>query len=246
MNMTARDDRANRRDELRRFASALGLTFADLALFGRALTHDSYLNEHPGEPLEDNERLEFLGDAVLDFLAAEWLYARLPDEAEGKLTQLRAALVRNDALARIAGALGVGPMLLMGRGEADHGGRKRPRNLGGALEAILGALYLDGGLGAARAFITPHFEELLAAILREATAKDAKSRLNEWSQKAMGREPVYRDIEMSGPEHAPAFVIEVWIGDEVYGKGAGRSKREASHAAASAALEALRERGLLE
>lgn len=231
---------------LRAFATAIGVTFNDMALFGRALIHDSYLNEHPGEPLEDNERLEFLGDAVLDFLAAEWLYARLPEEAEGRLTQLRAALVRNEALARIAGSLGIGAVLLMGRGEADHGGRKRARNLGGALEAILGALYLDGGMEAARAFITPHFESLLAAVLREDSDKDAKSRLNEWSQKTMGREPVYHAIEMTGPEHDPAFVIEVRIGDVVYGVGRGRSKREATQAAARAALTALRERGLSE
>ncbi|MCC7207383.1 MAG: ribonuclease III [Anaerolineae bacterium] len=238
--MTARDD------ELRAFATALGLAFSDLALFGRALTHDSYLNEHPGEPLEDNERLEFLGDAVIDFLAAEWLYARLPDEPEGRLTQIRAALVRNDALGRIAASLGVGPMLLMGRGEAEHGGRKRARNLGGALEAILGALYLDSGLDAARAFIVPHFEDLLAAILRDESAKDAKSLLNEWSQRATGREPAYHAVETSGPEHDPAFVVEVRIAGEVYGKGRGRSKREASQAAAQAALASLRKRGLSE
>lgn len=238
--MTAHD---GRNDELRRFSATLGLTFTDLALLGRALTHDSYLNEHPGTPLEDNERLEFLGDAVIDFLAAEWLYTRLPDEAEGKLTQLRAALVRNDALARIAASLGVGAMLLMGRGEAEHGGRKRPRNLGGALEAILGALYLDSGLDAARAFIMPHFENLLAAILREATDKDAKSRLNEWSQKAMGREPVYVALETTGPEHDPAFLVEVRIGGETFGRGRGRSKRGAEQEAARDALASLRDRG---
>jgi ribonuclease-3 len=154
--------------------------------------------------------------------------------------------VRNEALAGIAEALGVGTMLLMGRGEAEHGGRKRARNLGGALEAILGALYLDGGMEAARAFITPHFEGLLAAVLRDASDKDAKSLLNEWSQKVMGSEPVYHAVETSGPEHDPAFVIEVQIAGEVQGTGRGRSKREATQAAARAALSGLRERGVIE
>lgn len=241
--MQARDIKARDR-ALRAFAARLGATFSDLALLDRALTHDSYLNDHPDEPLEANERLEFLGDAVIDFLAAEWLYLRLPEEAEGRLTQLRVTLVRNEALARLAEALGVGPMLRMGRGTAESGGRERVRNLGGALEAILGALYLDGGMEAARAFITPRFEDMLAAVLREDAAKDAKSLLNEWSQKALRREPTYREVEMSGPEHDPAFVVEVVIDGEVYGAGRGRSKREASQAAARAALASLRERGL--
>ncbi len=240
--MKARDIKARER-ALRAFAADIGITFEDLSLLDRALTHDSYLNDHPEEPLEDNERLEFLGDAIIAFLAAEWLYMRLPDEAEGRLTQLRVTLVRNEALARLAETLGVGPMLLMGRGEAEYGGRNRVRNLGGALEAILGALHLDGGLDAARTFITPHFEDMLAAVLREDAAKDAKSLLNEWSQKVTGRGPVYRKVEMSGPEHQPAFVFEVLINGEVYGTGRGRSKREASQAAAQAALEMLRERG---
>src|SRR3954463_6623174 len=130
----------------------LGVQFNDPLLLLRALTHRSYLHEHPNEDVIDNERLEFLGDAILDFIAGEWLYHRLPDMPEGVLTRLRAGLVRNETLATYAASLGVGEMMLLGKGEQEHGGRTRLRNLGGAFEAIAAALYLDQGLEAVRAF----------------------------------------------------------------------------------------------
>lgn len=233
-------------DDLIGYPAQLGIAFADIRLFQRALTHRSYLNEHPDLLLEDNERLEFLGDAVIDFLAAEWLYARLPDLQEGRLTRLRAALVRNEALAGYAAALGLGDMLLMGKGESDGGGRRRPRNLGGAYEAVIGALYLDQGMEAVRAFVHPRFAASLESLLKEDADKDARSRLQEWSQVALGLVPVYRQVEVVGPEHSPAFTVEVRIGETVHGIGGGHSKRAAAQAAARAALDALKQKGLIE
>ena len=226
-------------------AARLGLTFHDLTLFRRAILHRSYLNEQPQPGLEDNERLEFLGDAVVDFLAAEWLFHRLPDLDEGSLTRLRSGMVKNDALARYATTLGLGQMLILGRGEEESGGRTRRRNLSGALEAIIGALYLDQGIEAARNFIRPWFEPTLDGLLRDESDKDAKSRLQEWSQSALNIVPTYREVSMIGPEHAPHFTIEVRIGETVYGTGSGPSKQAAAQNAARAALASLKERGLL-
>lgn len=210
-----------------------------VALFHQALTHRSYLNEHPEATLPDNERLEFLGDAVLAFLAARWLYERLPNEREGTLTRLRAGMVGNEHLAQHAAALGIGAALLMGRGEEEGGGRARKRNLSGAFEALLGALYLDQGMDAAYAFVENWFERALAAMQRDHSDKDARSRFQEWSQTALGKMPRYQVLSMSGPEHAPLFTVAVYIDEQCYGTGSGSSKRSAAQAAAQAALDQL-------
>ena len=220
-------------------AARLGLEFHDLSLLQRALTHRSYLNEHPDDNLQDNERLEFLGDSVLDFIAAEWLYERFPEMSEGNLTRFRAGLVRNDSLAQYASAIGLNTMLLLGKGEEEYGGRERLRNLGGAFEALAGALYLDQGIEAARQFATPWFVPVLEEMLREQSDKDAKSRLQEWSQSALNLTPVYRTVRITGPDHAREFTIEVVIGDRVYGVGHGRNKQIAAQAAARSALETI-------
>jgi ribonuclease-3 len=224
---------------IKAYQEQLGLTFRDASLLQRALTHRSYINEHTGEKLEDNERLEFLGDSILDFLAAEWLYHRFPEMDEGHLTRLRAGLVRNDILATYATSLGIGNMLLMGKGEQDNGGRLRIRNLGGAFEAVAGALYLDQGTDAVRQFATPLFGPALDDMMREQTSTDAKSRLQEWSQANLGLTPHYRTIEITGPDHAREFTIEVLIGDKIYGMGRGKNKQSAAQAAARAALVAI-------
>ncbi|MHB8628187.1 MAG: ribonuclease III [Aggregatilineales bacterium] len=219
----------------------LRLAFRDLKLWQRAITHRSYVNEHGAPPGEDphNERLEFLGDAVLDFVVGEWLYSRLPDAAEGKLTRLRSSLVRTDSLAAIATQAGVGALLRLGKGEADSGGRERPTNLCGAFEAICGALYLDQGVDAVREFALPRLTPRLEQILQEETDKDAKSRLQEWAQTTLGQTPKYRISEEIGPEHAREFTVEVLLGDLVSGIGHGLSKRRAEQAAARAALDLL-------
>lgn len=225
--------------DLSGYAGRLGLAFRDLSLLQRALTHRSYLNEHPDETLEDNERLEFLGDSVLDFIAAEWLYGRFPEMPEGDLTRLRAGLVRNESLARYASAIGLNEMLLLGKGEEEYGGRERLRNLGGAFEALAGALYLDQGIEAVRQFARPWFVPVLEEMLREQSDKDAKSRLQEWSQSALNLTPVYRTVRITGPDHAREFTIEVVIGERVYGLGHGRNKQVAAQAAARSALETI-------
>ncbi len=228
------------------FLSSMAALLANLniqprtvALFHQALTHRSYLNEHPEAALPDNERLEFLGDAVLAFLAARWLYEHLPNEREGMLTRLRAGMVGNERLAHYATALGIGEALLMGRGEEEGGGRARTRNLSGAFEALLGALYLDQGMEAAYALVAAWFERALAAMQRDHSDKDARSRFQEWAQTALGKTPRYQVLSVSGPEHAPLFTVAAFIDEQCYGTGSGSSKRSAAQAAAQAALDQL-------
>jgi ribonuclease-3 len=220
------------------FERRAGLRFDNRALLERALTHHSYVNEHP-EAGEDNERLEFLGDAVLDFLSGSWLYKRYPQAAEGELTRLRSALVRTETLAQFARGLELGQYLRLGRGEEDSGGRSRPLLLCGAFEALTGALYLDRGEAAARHFAEPMFETLIATLDHEELPPDAKSRLQEWAQSELGQTPHYRTANESGPQHSREFTVEVLIGGDLYGSGSGRSKNAAAQEAAAAALRRL-------
>lgn len=226
-------------------AQRFGVRFNDLNLLQQALTHRSYLNEHPELNLQDNERLEFLGDAIIDFIAADWLFGRFPTLNEGSLTRLRAGLVRNESLAVLATQLGIGENLLLGKGEEEGGGRTRASNLGSAFEAFAGALYLDQGMEAVLEFVKPLFMPALDQILEAQSDKDAKSRLQEWSQATLNLTPVYRTVEMTGPDHAREFTIEVVINDQVYGMGTGRNKQIAAQAAARGAWNRLKEQGLL-
>jgi len=230
-------------DDLAPLQWRLGHRFRDLELLRRALTHPSYTNEHPEEKAEDNQRLEFLGDAVLDFVAGNWLYHRYPDFDEGPMTRLRAAVVRTETLAGFARRLGLGRVLRLGRGEAVTGGRNRDANLCDAFEAVVGALYLDGGLGAVRAFVEPLIEPVAEKVLAAEADKDAKSRLQEWSQAERGITPRYCIVSEEGPDHAKTFVAQVLLGDVVAGQGAGRSKQAAEQAAAQAAWDALGQEG---
>ena len=219
--------------------SALGLVFEDKTLLQRALTHRSYLNENQSSPLTDNERLEFLGDAVLDFVVGEDLFHRFPEGDEGTLTSLRAALVCTRALAEFAEQIGLGQYLLLGRGEDEGGGRQRPAVLCGAFEALVGALYLDQGLGRVRAFVDPLFQPALKNILHNDLDKDPKSILQELSQAHLGYTPRYQTIEAAGPDHDKVFTVAATINGIVYGKGQGRSKQVAAQIAAEEALEHL-------
>lgn len=214
--------------------------FRDPALLQRALTHASYANEHVGEaaaalPAQDNERMEFLGDAILDFVAAAWLYRTHADADEGRLTRLRAALVRTTRLARFAEAIDLSRLLLLGKGEAEAG-RARPSILADAFEALLGALYLDQGLAAVQAFLEPLLEEALPSILQENSERDAKTLLQEWSQSLLGVTPRYRLAGASGPDHARVFRVEVWLGDVLAAAGEGTSKQGAEQSAAREAI----------
>ncbi|HEC34538.1 MAG TPA: ribonuclease III [Chloroflexi bacterium] len=221
---------------LDRFQDCIGYHFQDAELLLRALTHPSYVNEHPEEG-SDNQRLEFLGDAVLGFIVAAWVFERYPSFHEGEMTRLRAALVCEETLARFAAQLGLGEALRLGRGEEEGGGRERPANLGDGFEALVGALYLDGGLEQVQRLLHGLIEPAAEAILSAQADKDAKSRLQEWAQGELGVTPRYRIVAESGPDHAKTFAAEVLLDREVVGRGRGHSKQAAERAAAQEALE---------
>jgi ribonuclease III len=219
-------------------AANLRSLFSDYRLFSRAMTHRSYLNEHP-EALEDNERLEFLGDAVLDFLVGAWLYNRFPEMAEGSLTRLRAALVGNDQLARFAKLIGLDQVMLLGKGEAESGGRQRPALLGATFEALIGALYLDRGIQAVNDLAEPLLETATESILIGRKDLDPKSQLQEWAQSQGLGTPFYQTVTATGPDHAKVYEIEVVIQGKIYGRGIGHSKQAAAKAAARGVISSL-------
>jgi len=217
----------------------LGITFNNISLLEQALVHSSYINENPGVAPVSNERLEFLGDAVLGLVAAERLYQGFPQFTEGQMTRLRTALVRRQTLARMAQAIGLGDHLYLGKGEEASGGRQKPVNLAGAIEAVIGAIFLDQGLARARDFTL----RLLEADLQEAVTRgdsiDYKSELQELIQAREQQTPTYHVIESTGPDHAKQFTVEVRVGDTLLGRGSGKSKKAAESEAARAALEKL-------
>lgn len=223
-------------DDYTELEANLGVTFQNSALLARALTHRSYLNENPNSALEDNERLEFLGDAVLDFVVGAYLYHHYPEMDEGPLTSLRAALVRAETLATFARQMAIGRFLRLGYGEVENGGRERTPLLCAAFEAVMGAIYLDQGLAQATVLterlITPALQEILAADLH----KDAKSEFQVWAQARYNITPRYRVVGTVGPDHAKTFQVQVLVGDDVWGEGIGRSKQSAAQAAARMAM----------
>lgn len=216
---------------------ALGYCFRDPRLLRRALTHPSYVNEHPEDETGDNQRLEFLGDAVLDFVAGAWIYRNHPDYDEGRMTRLRAALVRTETLAKLSRQVGIGKALRLGHGEEEAGGREREANLCDAFEAVVGALYLDGGLPVVETFVEPLIAPAVEVALSAKMDLDAKSHLQEWSQAELGVTPHYRIVGESGPDHAKTFEAEVLLGKKVVGRGTGGSKQAAEQAAACVAWE---------
>ena len=225
-------------DAFQVFSQQQRLNFSNPYLLRRALTHCSYLNEHP-EITEDNERLEFLGDAVLDFLVAAWLYDHFPEFDEGQMTRCRSALVGNDQLAEFARRMDLGKLMLLGRGEQNTGGRERSALLGSTFEALVGSLYLDQGIEAVIRFIVPFLDSVMGDILNERKDLDSKSMLQEWSQgQALGA-PIYTVLKSHGPDHAKIFQVEVQIGETPYGRGEGRSKQAAAKLAATQALRTL-------
>ncbi|MFQ5577693.1 MAG: ribonuclease III [Anaerolineae bacterium] len=217
----------------------LGLTFNDKTLLQRALTHRSYLNENPDYLLEDNERLEFLGDAVLDFITGEYLYHRFPEKREGELTSLRSALVRTETLAKFAQQIGLGRHLYLGRGEEESGGRNRPALLCGAFEALVGAIYLDQTLSRVTKFIIPLIKPEVKEILATQSYRDSKSLFQELAQGWRKITPIYKTIAEAGPDHAKEFIVGAYLDDACYGQGSGPNKQQAAQAAAQAALNRL-------
>ena len=219
-------------------ARRLGLHFSNLHLLVRALTHRSYVNENPNA-IEDNERLEFLGDAVLDFIVGAWVYNHFPEMQEGDLTRMRSALVRTDTLAEFARTLDLGPALRLGRGELGTGGRQRDNLLCGTLEAIIGAIYLDAGIPAVETFVEPFLADISSKVISQEEFYDPKSTLQEWAQTNKLGTPRYTTIASSGPDHAKVFTVEVQVNDQVFGRGEGTSKQTAAQMAAQAALKTL-------
>jgi ribonuclease-3 len=221
---------------VRELATKLGLEFQDLSLLETALTHSSYLNENPTFSFESNERMEFLGDAVIGMIVARELYEHCPDISEGELTQRRSHVVRSASLARAAQDLDLGRCLRMGRGEEAAGGRERRSNLEAALEALVGAVFLDGGYEAARALVLRILRERINEVVRQGIPRDVKGRLQELTQARGHGQPRYTLLEASGPDHAPTFTVAVEVNGEVYGRGTGNSKGKAEQAAAREAL----------
>jgi len=225
-------------DLWRDLEKALGYSFRDKALLVNAMTHKSFANEYSPAACPDNERLEFLGDAVLDLVVSEHLMEALPTSKEGELSRIRADVVAMSSLAGLASKLGLGPSLLLGKGEFGSGGREKPGLLADALEALFGAVFVDGGYEAAKSVLLP----LVVPILRQASAdagQDYKSRLQEILQANRKELPVYRVTGTRGPDHDPVYLVEVLIGDRVYGTGEGRTKKTAEQNAAQATLQLL-------
>ena len=208
----------------------------------RALTHRSYMNEH-ADAVEDNERLEFLGDAILDYVVTIWLYHQYPEMREGELTRMRSAFVHTEQLADFSRKMNLGDVLLLGKGESQAGGRKRDALLCDMFEALIGAYYLDSGIEAVRAFIIPLLEETSDDIIRNRKSEDPKSRFQEWVQAQGHSAPHYRVIREYGPDHSKVFEVEVLVNEKPYGKGTGNSKQSATK---DAARNALKKIGLME
>ena len=235
---------ARRRPRLDGLERRLDYTFKDKTLLRQALVHRSYLNENPAESLESNERLEFIGDAILGAVIARQLFDDYPAAGEGWLTEVRASLVRNVTLAEVAERYALGRYLVLGRGVEEQDGRNRPSLLGRSLEALIGALYVDGGLRAARRLILGALARELEAVAIGGLERDPKSLLQQACQAHWHATPSYRTVRESGPPHAREFLVEVRLGGEIFGSGEGRSKQAAERSAAEAALQRLPEGAL--
>ena len=215
----------------------LDLTFNNLDLLIEALTHRSYLNEHREYTGSHNERLEFLGDAVLELATTDFLYKKFPAKPEGELTSYRAALVNTVSLAESAQALGINEYLLLSKGESKDTGRARDVILADAFEAIIGAIYLDSGFTSAESFIAKNLYDKIDGVIEKRSYQDAKSRFQEIAQEKRGTTPSYETLSEIGPDHNKRFTVGVFIGNEEIARGEGQSKQEAEQSAAASALD---------
>jgi ribonuclease III len=222
----------------------LAFKFARIELAQAALVHKSYANEQKGDRVADNERLEFLGDAVIDLAVSHRLMDRFPAATEGELSKLRAVLVDEEALARAARRISLGDLLCLGRGEEMTGGRNKSSLLADALEAAVGAVYLDAGIGKALEVVDRLLEESFVEVARNGADRDYKTRLQEVIQAELGVCPKYRVVQERGPDHQKEFVVELMLNEVVLGQGTGRSKKEAEQTAARMALARVSSEGL--
>lgn len=229
-------------DPVRALEERLGVTFPDRTLALTALTHKSWVNEHREEGAADNERLEFLGDAVVDLAVSQRLMERFPEATEGQLSKMRAAVVDEQGLSGMARALGLGPLLRLGRGEELTRGREKPSLLCDAMEAVIAVLFLSGGLPAVLALVDRFLGEAFERAVAGTLDRDYKTRLQELAWGRLRASPAYRIVEERGPDHAKLFVVEVEVPPDILARGEGRSKKDAEQAAALRCLQVLAER----
>lgn len=225
------------RPEFSVFERHIGVTFKDKALLAKAFTHRSYVNEHRGEAVDHNERLEFLGDAVLELVVTRFLFDAFPDKTEGDLTAYRAALVNTGTLAHVAHDLGMNEYLLLSRGESKDIGRARQYILANAFEAVVGAVYLDQGYDTAHDFIATNIFPLTENIIEKRLWQDSKSNFQEQAQEHVSITPSYQILEEKGPDHDKHFIVGVFLNKELVAQGEGKSKQEAEQVAAKNGLE---------
>jgi ribonuclease-3 len=218
------------------FEEKVGFLFRNKALLRTAFTHRSFLNENKDAGLEHNERLEFLGDAVLELVVTDFLFKKYADKPEGELTALRAALVNTNSISDAASLLGMNDFLLLSKGEAKDTGRARQYILANTFEAFIGALYLDQGYTAAEEFIAEHLFAKIEDVVKKKLWQDAKSRFQEMAQEHAGVTPEYRLVGESGPDHDKKFISGVFLSEKEIARGEGKSKQEAEQSAAAAAL----------
>jgi ribonuclease-3 len=219
------------------FEKTSGLVFKDKALLRQAFTHRSYLNENRNLKIDHNERLEFLGDAVLELIVTDYLYHKYPKKPEGELTSFRSSLVNSTTLAEVSTKIGINDFLLLSHGESKDTGRARTYILANTFEALLGALYLDQGYDAAKEFVAQHIFPLIDTIVEKGAWIDAKSRFQEMAQEYVGVTPSYKTVKETGPDHDKHFTVGVYLGSELVTTGDGRSKQEAEQNAAKKGLE---------
>ncbi len=224
--------------DFKEFERRANVSFRDQALLRQAFTHRSYLNEHKNSGLEHNERLEFLGDAVLELVVTEHLFSKYPNYPEGDMTSLRASVVNADALSEVATEVGMNDFLLLSRGEAKDKGRARRYILANTFEAFVGALFLDQGYNASRDFVAAHLFPMLEKIVADGLWTDSKSSFQEEAQERAGVTPAYQTLSEEGPDHDKIFTVGVFVGDEQVALGKGKSKQEAEQVAAREGLKA--------
>lgn len=225
------------RQELKKFENTIGYKFEDLEIITQAFIHRSYINENQKSGLSHNERLEFLGDAVLELVVTDFLYEKYPNKTEGELTAHRAALVNAVTLAEVASEIGVNNLMLLSKGESKDTGRARQTILADAFEAVIGALYLEGGYIAARRFIDKFLLAKAEEVIKRGMLKDAKSKVQEKAQEIFSVTPSYKVVRESGPDHDKKFIVAIYFGTDKVAEGDGKSKQEAEQRAAQKAIE---------
>jgi ribonuclease-3 len=227
-------------DMLSELELAIGFTFTDRRLLQEALTHRSFVNETGDRSAKDNERLEFFGDAVIDFFLSDQLFERFPESREGELTRIRASLVDEESLAQLAARIDLGRYLRLGRGEVKSGGRGKKSILADAYEALVAAIYLDGGAGPVKRMVEANFAPLMERHAAGMISQDYKTEFQQQAQGKLGTAPKYVLKETAGPDHERFFTVETFVGEDCLGEGSGRSKKEAEQAAAREGLTRLR------